>query len=135
VQVTAEEFYLAVNVSKPSFIRVEADELTYDYHIMLRVEIEAELMDGSLEVAVSGKALRTSPALFCCPRGRRKSVCSSALCNCAIILCVQEIPARWSSAMLDSLGISPPSDTLGCLQDVHWSAGYIGSFASYTIGK
>ena len=79
MQVTAEEFYLAVNVSKPSFIRVEADELTYDYHIMLRVEIEAELMDGSLEVAVSGKALRTSPALFCCPRGRRKSVCSSAL--------------------------------------------------------
>lgn len=54
VQVTAEEFYRAVNVSKPSFIRVEADELTYDYHIMLRVEIESELMDGSLNVAVSG---------------------------------------------------------------------------------
>ena len=59
-QVTAEEFYRAVNVSKPSFIRVEADELTYDYHIMLRVEIEAELMDGSLEVAVSGHSVKTN---------------------------------------------------------------------------
>eukprot|EP01046_Picozoa_sp_COSAG06_P056691 COSAG06_NODE_10807_length_1613_cov_1.548877_3_plen_45_part_01 len=41
---------IAVNVSQPSFIRVEADELTYDFHIMLRVEIEAELMEGTLEV-------------------------------------------------------------------------------------
>ena len=36
--------------------------------------------------------------------------------------------------MDESFGITPPTDTLGCLQDVHWSAGYIGSFASYTIG-
>lgn len=49
--VTDEEFYLAVNRSEPSFIRVEADELTYDFHIMLRCELEAKLVDGSLEVA------------------------------------------------------------------------------------
>ena len=49
--VTEEEFYRAVNRSEPSFIRVEADELTYDFHIMLRCELEAKLVDGSLEVA------------------------------------------------------------------------------------
>jgi Zn-dependent M32 family carboxypeptidase len=50
---------IAVNVSQPSFIRVEADELTYDFHIMLRVEIEAELMEGTLEVRAHGRT-RTS---------------------------------------------------------------------------
>ncbi len=49
--VSDEEFYRAVNRSEPSFIRVEADELTYDFHIMLRCELEAKLVDGSLEVA------------------------------------------------------------------------------------
>ncbi|MBO6602357.1 MAG: carboxypeptidase M32 [Roseicyclus sp.] len=49
--VTEEEFYRAVNRSEPSFIRVEADELTYDFHIMLRCELEAALVDGSLAVA------------------------------------------------------------------------------------
>ena len=49
--VSEEEFYRAVNRSGPSLIRVEADELTYDFHIMLRCEIEARLVDGSLAVA------------------------------------------------------------------------------------
>lgn len=49
--VTAEEFYCAVNRSEPSLIRVEADELTYDFHVMVRTEIEAKMIDGSLEVA------------------------------------------------------------------------------------
>lgn len=49
--VSDEEFYRAVNRSEPSFIRVEADELTYDFHIMLRCELEAKMVDGSLEVA------------------------------------------------------------------------------------
>lgn len=49
--VDAEDFYRAVNRSEPSFIRVEADELTYDFHIMLRCELEAKLIDGSLDVA------------------------------------------------------------------------------------
>ena len=49
--VEPEAFYRAINRSQPSFIRVEADELTYDFHIMLRCEIEARLVDGSLEVA------------------------------------------------------------------------------------
>lgn len=49
--VDAEEFYRAVTRVEPGFIRVEADELTYDLHIMLRVDIECALMDGSLPVA------------------------------------------------------------------------------------
>lgn len=49
--VTDEEFYLAVNRSEPSFIRVEADELTYDFHVMVRCELEAKMVDGSLDVA------------------------------------------------------------------------------------
>jgi carboxypeptidase Taq len=49
--VSAEEFYRAINRSEPSFIRVEADELTYDFHVMVRCELEAQLVDGSLEVA------------------------------------------------------------------------------------
>ena len=48
--VSDEEFYRAVNRSGPSFIRVEADELTYDFHIMLRCELEARLVDGRLDV-------------------------------------------------------------------------------------
>lgn len=48
--VTAEEFFRAVNRCKPGFIRVEADELTYDFHVMLRTDIEAALIDGSLAV-------------------------------------------------------------------------------------
>lgn len=49
--VTPEEFYRAVNRSEPSLIRVEADELTYDFHVMVRCELEAALVDGSLQVA------------------------------------------------------------------------------------
>ena len=49
--VSAEEFYRAVTRIEPGLIRVEADELTYDFHVMLRVEIECALMDGSLDVA------------------------------------------------------------------------------------
>jgi carboxypeptidase Taq len=49
--IDAETFWRAVNRVAPGFIRVEADELTYDFHIMLRVDIEAALIDGSLKVA------------------------------------------------------------------------------------
>ncbi len=48
--VTAEEFYRAVNKSVPSLIRTEADELTYCFHIMIRYELEKRLIGGSLTV-------------------------------------------------------------------------------------
>ena len=49
-QTTAGEFYRMVNAMKPSLIRVEADELTYNLHIILRFEIEDDLINGRLEV-------------------------------------------------------------------------------------
>ena len=48
--VTAEDFYKAVNKAQPSLIRTEADELTYCFHVMIRYEIEKQLIGGSLEV-------------------------------------------------------------------------------------
>lgn len=49
-EVTLDEFYRGINESKPSFIRIEADELTYPLHIMVRYELEKALFDGELEV-------------------------------------------------------------------------------------
>ncbi|WP_174802599.1 carboxypeptidase M32 [Martelella limonii] len=95
--VSEEEFVAAINRVEPGLIRVEADELTYDLHIMLRVRIEMALMDGSLAVA--------------------------------------DVPDAWNRAMREDLGLDVPHDGLGCLQDIHWSTGYIGSFPTYTIGN
>ena len=47
---TAESFYRAANQVSPSFIRVEADEVTYGLHIMLRFEMENDLLEGRLKV-------------------------------------------------------------------------------------
>ena len=95
--VTPEDFWRAVNAARPGFIRVEADELTYDMHIMLRSEIEAGLMAGDIRVS--------------------------------------ELPAIWREKIKSYLGLHVPSDTLGVLQDVHWSSGMVGSFPTYTIGN
>ncbi|MFJ9382822.1 carboxypeptidase M32 [Peribacillus sp. NPDC101481] len=48
--VTLDEFYRGINESKPSFIRIDADELTYPLHIMIRYELEKALFNGELEV-------------------------------------------------------------------------------------
>jgi len=95
--VDAEAFYRAVNRVRPSLIRVEADEVTYNFHIMLRVEIEMALLEGSLEVA--------------------------------------DLPEAWNAAMQKTLGLTPPDDARGVLQDIHWSTGLFGSFPTYTIGN
>ena len=95
--VDAEQFFRAVNRVHPSLIRVEADEVTYNLHIMLRVEIEMGLMDGSIAVA--------------------------------------DLPAVWNAKVQEYLGLTPPNNTQGVLQDIHWSTGYIGSFPTYTIGN
>lgn len=94
--VTAERLYEAINICQPSFIRVEADEITYPMHIILRYEIERALFDGTLRV--------------------------------------KDLPEVWNSKMEEYLGIRPSTDTLGVLQDVHWSGGAFGYFPSYTLG-
>lgn len=95
--VSVEDFYRGINKVEPSFIRVEADEATYNLHIMLRLEIELGLMEGTIEVA--------------------------------------DLPEIWNSKMKDYLGITPPNDTKGVLQDVHWSGGMIGYFSTYALGN
>ncbi|MFN3293834.1 MAG: carboxypeptidase M32, partial [Gemmobacter sp.] len=95
--IDGDAFYNAVNRVEPSLIRVEADELTYDFHIMLRVRLEMALMDGSLRVA--------------------------------------DLPEAWNAAISEDLGLTVPDDARGCLQDIHWSTGYLGSFPTYTIGN
>jgi carboxypeptidase Taq len=47
---TPTDFFRAINVAKPSFIRIEADELTYNLHIIIRFEIEEALINGTLQV-------------------------------------------------------------------------------------
>ncbi|MBI5426711.1 MAG: carboxypeptidase M32 [Nitrospinae bacterium] len=94
--VSPEKFYEAVNVSHPSFIRVEADEVTYPMHVILRYEIEKGLFDDSIPV--------------------------------------DRLPEIWNDKIEQYLGIRPPTDTLGVLQDVHWSGGSFGYFPSYTLG-
>jgi carboxypeptidase Taq len=56
--VTAEQFYRAINKVEPSFIRVEADELTYNMHIMVRFELEQQLISGELRAADLPQAWR-----------------------------------------------------------------------------
>ncbi|MEW6217080.1 MAG: carboxypeptidase M32 [Candidatus Bipolaricaulota bacterium] len=48
---------------------------------------------------------------------------------------VDQLPERWNQAMADYLGVTPPDDRSGVLQDVHWSGGMFGYFASYTLGN
>jgi carboxypeptidase Taq len=95
--VTVDSFYEAINTVSPSLIRVEADEVTYNLHIMIRFELELALLEGSLAVS--------------------------------------DLPAAWNEKYHDYLGITPPNDTLGCLQDVHWAAGLIGYFPTYALGN
>jgi carboxypeptidase Taq len=93
----AEAFYRAVNRVEPSLIRVEADEVTYNLHIILRFELEQGLIAG--EIA---------------PR---------------------DLPEIWNAKMTEYLGVTPPADTDGVMQDIHWPGGLIGYFPSYTIGN
>ncbi|BDG74561.1 carboxypeptidase M32 [Roseomonas fluvialis] len=78
------------------FIRVDADEITYPAHVILRFRLERAMIQGTLEVA--------------------------------------DLPGAWNEGMQRMLGITPPDDTKGCLQDIHWHDGAFGYFPSYTLG-
>jgi carboxypeptidase Taq len=92
-----EAFFRAINKVEPSFIRTEADEVSYGLHVILRFELEADMMAGKLRA--------------------------------------EDIPAAWNAKMVELLGIEPPDDRTGCLQDVHWSMGSFGYFPSYALGN
>jgi carboxypeptidase Taq len=95
--VTADQWHGAINAIRPSFIRTESDEATYNLHILLRFEIEEALLLGNLSAA--------------------------------------DLPEAWNEKMKKYLGIVPPDDARGCLQDIHWSGGAIGYFPTYTLGN
>jgi carboxypeptidase Taq len=48
---------------------------------------------------------------------------------------VSEAPAVWNQKMQEYLGITPPDDTLGILQDIHWAHGTMGYFPTYSLGN
>jgi carboxypeptidase Taq len=79
-----------------SFIRVEADELTYPAHVILRFRLEQALVSGDLAV--------------------------------------KDLPGAWNDGLHALLGITPPDDRRGCLQDIHWYDGALGYFPCYTLG-
>ena len=95
--VSVEAFHKAINKVEPSLIRVNADEATYNLHIMLRLDLEIAMAEGNLDIA--------------------------------------KLPEIWNAKMEDYLGITPPDDAHGVLQDVHWSGGMIGYFSTYALGN
>ncbi|PCI07018.1 carboxypeptidase M32 [bacterium] len=50
-------------------------------------------------------------------------------------LAIKDLPAAWNEKMKSFLGLDVPNDTVGCLQDVHWSFGLVGYFPTYTLGN
>jgi carboxypeptidase Taq len=92
-----ETVYKAVNKARPQLIRVEADELTYNLHIMIRSEIELDLVDGKLKL--------------------------------------EDVPEAWNARFDEYFGITPPNDSVGVMQDVHWSIGGMGAFVGYALGN
>jgi carboxypeptidase Taq len=95
--VSMEAFYKGINKVEPSLIRVEADEATYNLHVMLRLELEIALLEGTVAV--------------------------------------KDLPQAWNVKMKEYLGVVPSTDTLGVLQDVHWSGGMLGYFPTYALGN
>ncbi len=95
--VSLKAFHKAINKVEPSFIRVNADEATYNLHIMLRLELEIGMVEGSIAI--------------------------------------KDLPEIWNTKMREYLGVTPPNDAKGVLQDIHWSGGSIGYFSTYALGN
>ena len=96
--VPLETFYRAINKVERSLIRTDADEVTYNLHVMLRFGLELDLLESRLKV--------------------------------------KDLPEAWRARFKADLGLEPPDDRDGCLQDVHWYGGGVGGvFQSYTIGN
>ncbi len=96
--VNFETFYRALNKVERSLIRTDADEVTYNLHVMIRFDLELAMLEGQLAVA--------------------------------------DLPAAWNERYRSDLGVIPPDDGWGVLQDMHWYSGTIGGyFQSYTLGN
>ena len=96
--VSLDTFYRAINKVQPSLIRIDADEVTYNLHVMLRFDFELALLEGKLAV--------------------------------------RDLPEAWNERFKTDIGVTPPNDSDGVLQDVHWYGGLIGGvFQGYTLGN
>jgi carboxypeptidase Taq len=96
--VSLEQFYRAVNLVERSLIRTDADEVTYNLHVMLRFDLEMALLEGRLAI--------------------------------------RDLPQAWNDRYTQDLGVTPPDDRDGVLQDVHWYTYMIGGmFQGYTLGN
>jgi carboxypeptidase Taq len=92
----AENIYKHYRKVARSLIRVDADEVTYPLHVILRTRLERAIIAGDLMIA--------------------------------------DLPGAWRDGMAELVGITPPDDTDGCLQDIHWFDGTFGYFPTYTMG-
>jgi carboxypeptidase Taq len=95
--VEEEEFVRASNAVDPGAVRIDADEVSYNLHIVLRFEIEQELLEERLAV--------------------------------------HDVREAWNARVSEYLGVDVPDDARGVLQDMHWAAGLIGYFPTYTLGN
>lgn len=91
-----DAFYHRQIAVRRGLIRVDADEVTYPAHVILRYRLERAMIAGDL-----------------LPR---------------------ELPGAWAEGLKELLGVAPPSDRDGCLQDIHWYDGAWGYFPTYTLG-
>jgi carboxypeptidase Taq len=91
-----ENLYRLYTRVEPGLIRVDADEVTYPSHVILRYRLERALIEGNMKLA--------------------------------------DLPGAWNDMMQSLLGITPPNDGNGCLQDIHWPSGAWGYFPTYTMG-
>jgi carboxypeptidase Taq len=91
-----ENLYRLNTTVERGFIRVDADEVTYPAHVILRYRLERVLIAGDMSL--------------------------------------KDLPGEWNAGMMELLGVTPPTDTLGCLQDIHWYDGAWGYFPTYTLG-
>ena len=92
----ADNLYRLYTKVERGFIRVDADEVTYPAHVILRYQLEKALINDEMKLA--------------------------------------DLPQAWNKKMQGMLGITPPTDTLGCMQDIHWYDGAWGYFPTYTLG-
>lgn len=95
--VSVDRWLASINRVQPSLIRVDADEVTYNLHILVRFELELALIHGDLSV--------------------------------------RDLPGAWNERYERVLGVRPPTDADGVLQDIHWSLGEFGYFPTYAVGN
>lgn len=93
---SADNLYRIYTRVERSLIRVDADEVTYPAHVILRYRLEKAMIAGDLALA--------------------------------------DLPAAWAEGMRELVGVVPPDDRDGCLQDIHWPSGAWGYFPTYTLG-